>query len=187
MKKARMNGTAVETPLKHRDRDVVDPGPPDAGGPERSGASEPPRSGGAPTSRPEPQAAEGPVPDPEFVPRASRRRYDAAFKARVLREADACKKPGEIGALLRREGIYSSLLSVWRRERERRDLDAFQPKKRGRKPTDPRDVENERLRRENERLQERLRIAELICQAQKKVAQILGITLAKPENDGKPS
>lgn len=182
-----MNGTAVETPVKHRDVDVVDPGPPDVGAPERSGGSEPPRSGGAPTSRPAPQPAEGPVPDPEFVPRATRRRYDAAFKSRVLREADACKKPGEISALLRREGIYSSLLSVWRRERERRDLATFAPKKRGRKPNDPLLAENERLLRETERLQERLRIAELICEAQKKVAQILGITLAKPANDERPS
>jgi transposase-like protein len=121
------------------------------------------------------------------VPKATRRRYTAEFKSRVVREADACTKTGEIGALLRREGIYSSLLTTWRRERDSRELDGFAPKKRGRKPNDPRDAEIERLKRETERLQERLRIAECICEAQKKVAQILGITLAKPESDGRPS
>ncbi|MBI3724139.1 transposase [bacterium] len=99
------------------------------------------------------------------MPKAARRHYTAEFKVRVLREADACSKPGEIGALLRREGIYSSLLTTWRRERERGELDALTPKKRGRKANDPRDAENERLRRENEKLQDRLGKAELLSVA----------------------
>lgn len=182
-----MNGVGVTMAKKRQDGSPVEPGPRDVGATERSGGSEPPRSGGAPTSRPEPRLADSPVPNPEFIPKATRRRHTAEFKSRIVREADACTEPGAIGALLRREGIYSSLLSVWRRERDSRELDGFAPKKRGRKSNDPRDAEIERLKRETERLQERLRIAEAVCNAQKKVAEILGITLAKPENDGRPS
>jgi transposase-like protein len=121
------------------------------------------------------------------VPKAARRHYTAEFKLRVLRAADACTKPGEIGALLRREGLYSSLLTSWRRERERGELDALAPKKRGRRANDPRDAEIERLRREVEKLQDRLGKAELIIDVQKKVAQMLGAPPAKPEGEGKPS
>lgn len=128
------------------------------------------------------------VPDPEVVAKGTRRFYTAEFKLRVLREADTCSLPGEIGALLRREGLYSSHLTLWRRERKGGELEGLTPKKRGAKPTrDPKDTEIERLRRENAKLEERLRIAELICAAQKKVGQILGITLARPQDDGKPS
>ena len=127
-------------------------------------------------------------PDPEVVPKATRRRFTAEVKLRVLREADGCTGPGEIGALLRREGIYSSLLSLWRRERSRGEIAGLTPRKRGAKPSrDPRDIENERLRRELAKVQERLRVAELICEAQKKIAQILGITPVPPENDGRTS
>jgi len=188
VKKARVNGTTVvTTPQPHESS--PDPGSGDVGGPERSSGSrsEPERSGGSPTSRPTPQPVEGPVPDPEVVPKATRRRYAAEFKLRVLREADTCTKPGEIGALLRREGLYSSLLTTWRRERERGELNALAPKKRGRKANDPRDAEIERLRREVEKLQDRLGKAELIIDVQKKVAQMLGAPPAKPEGEGKPS
>lgn len=128
------------------------------------------------------------VPDPEVVAKGTRRFYTAEFKLRVLQEADACALSGEVGALLRREGLYSSHLTLWRREREGGALEGLTPKKRGVKPTrDPRDNEIERLKRENAKLEERLRIAELICAAQKKVAEVLGITLAKPQDDGRPS
>ena len=95
------------------------------------------------------------LPDPEvlLVATAKRRRFTAEFKARVLREADACSKPGEVGALLRREGLYSSLLTHWRRERDAGVLEALTPKPRGPKPAlDDRDLEIERLKRENAKL-----------------------------------
>lgn len=171
--KTRMNGTGTKTSPKsvHQDGDHLEGTTPDA----------------EPTPAPPPKLPDG-VPDPEVAAKATRRTFTADFKVRVLREADACTKPGEIGALLRREGIYSSLLTCWRRERERGELAGLTPKKRGAKPTrDPRDVENERLKREVAKLEERLRIAELICAAQKKVAQIMGITLAKPQDGERPS
>jgi transposase len=186
VKKARVNGnTVVMTPQRNESR----PDPGDVGDPKRSegSRSEPERSAGAPTSRPASQPGDAPVPDPEVVPKAGRRHYTAEFKLRVLREADACSKPGEIGALLRREGLYSSLLTTWRRERERGGLNALAPKKRGRRANDPRDAEIERLRRENEKLQDRLRKAELIIDVQKKVAQMLGAPPTKPEDEGNPS
>jgi transposase len=75
------------------------------------------------------------VPDPEVVPQAKRRRFNAEYKVRILEEADACSEPGEIGALLRREGLYSSHLTTWRRQREQGHLEGLSPKKRGRKPS----------------------------------------------------
>jgi transposase-like protein len=187
-----MNGTGVMMPTTPNDA----PTPPDAGGPERSegSRSEPERSGGVPASRPTPKGTAGAVPDPEVVPKAGRRRYTAEYKARILREADACTELGAIGALLRREGLYSSLLTTWRRERERGELEALAPKKRGRKPArNDVELENERLRREVAKLQEQLRIAGLINEAQKKVHEIFGVALPKPEdvlrdaNEGKTS
>jgi transposase-like protein len=98
---------------------------------------------------------------------------------RVLREADACSSTkGELGALLRREGLYSSHLTTWRRQRERGELDALQPRRRGPLPTDPETRELARLRRENERLAQRLATAETIIAIQKKVAGLLESTLA---------
>ena len=176
--KTRMNGTVAKTPPKpaHPDGDHLESGIRPVGEPATGG--EPARAPKRPDE----------VPDPEVTAKATRRRFTADFKVRVLREADACTKPGEIGALLRREGIYSSLLTCWRRERERGQLAGLTPKKRGAKPTrDSRDVENERLKRENAKLEERLRIAEIVCEAQKKVALILGITLAKPQDDERSS
>lgn len=117
------------------------------------------------------------VPDPEVRPKAARRRFSATEKLRILEEADACREPGEIGALLRREGIYSSLLSRWRRQRAQGTLEALTPQKRGPKvQQDARDVELARLRRENERLQFRLTQAETIINFQKKLSILLGIT-----------
>ncbi len=124
------------------------------------------------------------LPDPEVLEKPVRRTYTADYKRRILAEADAAREPGAIGALLRREGLYSSLLSEWRAARARAERLAFEPKQRGPKvaPKDPRDVELTRLTRENETLQKKLRKAELIIDLQKKVSQILGITLPALES-----
>ena len=113
------------------------------------------------------------MPKTEVVAKAKRRQYTAEYKLRILREVDACQGYGEIGALLRREGVYSSSLTNWRRQRERGELDGLSPQKRGPK-LDPQAVELVRLKREVERLRERLRKAEMIIDVQKKVAQMLG-------------
>ena len=125
------------------------------------------------------------MPKTEVIVKAKRKQFSAAEKLRILREMDACQGSGEIGALLRREGIYSSYLTTWRRQRERGELDGLTPQKRGPKP-DPQAIEIERLRRENARLQERLRQAELIIDVQKKVARMLGeMTEASEQGDAK--
>jgi len=114
--------------------------------------------------------------DPEVVPKAKKRQYSAEYKRRILQEYEACRELGERGALLRREGLYSSNITNWRRQRERGELTGLTSKKRGPK-ADPQAVENVRLRRENERLKKRLEQAELIIDVQKKVSQLLGIEI----------
>lgn len=156
---------------------------------------QPPSSGSAASSAPgEPQGvrrttggspgAGAPVtprsinsPDPEVCESKPRRVFTAAFKLRVLRLADQCTQPGEIGALLRREGLYSSHLVTWRRQRNAGSLQGLSPKKRGRKakPVDPSAERIARLEKENLRLQLHLRKAEIIIEAQKKISEILGI------------
>lgn len=123
------------------------------------------------------------MPRTEVVAKAKRRQYTAEYKLRILREVDACQGYGEIGALLRREGVYSSSLTNWRRQRERGELDGLSPQKRGPKP-DPQAVELVRLKREVERLRERLRKAEMIIDVQKKVAQMLGEASEETDQDG---
>jgi len=110
------------------------------------------------------------VPDPEVLERPMRRTYTADYKLKILKEADAAVEPGEIGALLRREGLYSSTLGNWRRQRERGELAGLRPKKRG-----PKSLKDNPLARkvrelevENRRLQKRLKHAELILDIQKK-------------------
>jgi len=129
-----------------------------------------------------------PQPNPEVPEKPERRRFTAQYKLDILRQADLSREPGSLGALLRREGLYSSNLTTWRRQREEGTLAALKPKQRGRKAaaSNPVALENERLRKENIRLARRLQQAELIIDVQKKVSQILGITLATPpeiEND----
>jgi transposase len=114
------------------------------------------------------------VPDPEVVVKAQRRYFSAEYKRRVLQEADACTQRGEVGALLRREGLYSSHLTTWRHQRQRGELQGLTPAKRGRK-ADPQAAENARLVRETERLKAQLARAELIIDVQKKVSQLLGL------------
>jgi transposase-like protein len=122
------------------------------------------------------------MPNTEVVAKAKRKRFTAGEKLRLLREVEACRGSGEIGALLRREGIYSSYLTTWRKQRELGELDGLAPHKRGPKPN-PEAIELAKLRREHERLQERMRRAELIIDVQKKVARMLGETIETPELD----
>lgn len=124
-----------------------------------------------------------PLPDPEVVEKAKRRQFTAQYKLRVLREADTCEA-GALGVLLRREGLYSSNLSTWRRQRERGELEALSPKQRGRKakPTDPVGIRLAELERENRRLGQRLEQAEAIIEVQKKVAALLGNPIENDES-----
>jgi transposase-like protein len=124
----------------------------------------------------------GKAPDPEVSARPRRRTFTAEYKVRILNETDHAKD-GEIGKVIRREGLYSSHLAEWRKERERGTLSALS-KKRGPKPKkDPLADENERLKRENARLKKQLAQAEVIIDVQKKVASLLGIPLNTPESD----
>ena len=145
--------------------------------PERRGdeRSEAPRSGGSSPGERGPTVP----PDPEVPARHAKRRFTSAYKLDILRRADACHRPGELGALLRKEGLYSSHLVTWRRQREH----GLTPKKRGRKPTstDPRvktlEREKAAFATENRRLERRLQRADTIIAFQKKVAELLGIPL----------
>lgn len=132
----------------------------------------------APTTRP--------GADTEVVPRARRRKFSNADKRRILDAADRCTEPGEIGALLRREGVYSSSLSTWRRQREAAELAALAPQKRGPKidviAAEARQIAQ--LTRENERLKSQLDKAMLVIEVQKKVAALLGSPI--DDTHGKP-
>ena len=110
----------------------------------------------------------------EVVVKAKRRQHAAEYKLRILRELEECQGSGEVGALLRREGLYSSLVSKWREQRERGSLTGLSGHRRGPK-VDANAVELARLQRENKRLQEQLDRAELIIDVQKKVARLLGV------------
>jgi len=152
--------------------------------PERRGGerSEAPRSGGSSAG----ERAAGPTPpDPEVSARPAKRRFTTAYKLDILRRAEACHRPGELGALLRKEGLYSSHLVTWRRQRAH----GLTPKKRGRKPTssDPRvktlEREKAALATENRRLGRRLQRAETIIDVQKKLSALLGIPLSPLPTD----
>lgn len=116
------------------------------------------------------------VPDPEVRPKAQRRQFSAEYKRRIVEEADACTDANQRGALLRREGLYSSHLTTWRRQRDQGVLEGLRPKKRGPKP-DPLAAENAKLRQEIDRLEVQLHRAETIIEVQKKVAQLLGVPI----------
>jgi transposase-like protein len=122
------------------------------------------------------------APDPEVTERAKRRRFTAEYKLRILREADACKGDGDVGALLRREGLYSSQLAAWRRQRDELAKAGLKARKRGRKAkaVDPR---IKQLERENARLKRRLARVELMLDIQKKASEMLGIPLSPPDKD----
>ena len=129
-------------------------------------------------------SASGEVPDPEMAEKPKRRRFSAEYRLRIVREADSCTAPGEIGALLRREGLYSSLLTAWRRQRDEGALAGLRSKKRGPKAKAV-DSRVKRLERENARLKRKLEQAETIIDIQKKVAGMLGIPLRTSEPDEK--
>ncbi len=160
-----------------------------AGGPQRRSGerSEPERSGGPPppTAAAAPSPIERPpAPDSEVIPKARRRTFTAEYKLRILREAEKCTQSGQIGALLRREGLYSSHLTEWGRLRDKGFLAAAGDRRRGRraKPTDPSAKRVAELERANRRLSEKLRKAEIIIDFQKKVQALLSLQ----DKEGKP-
>jgi transposase len=114
----------------------------------------------------------GGLPDPELVERPARRRYSAAYKLRIVQEADACSAPGEVGALLRREGLYTSHLTYWRKQREKGALQAL-GRPRGRKPTDRRDQEIAELHRRLERSEAELAKARKVIEIQGNLSALL--------------
>ena len=124
-------------------------------------------------------------PDPEVPEKKPRRNFTAKYKLRVLDEADACTQQGQLGALLRREGLYSSNLTTWRRQREKGLLKAMTPKKRGRKRKEENPLTKKvaQLEKETRLLQQKLKKAELIIEAQKKMSEILGIAQKLNESD----
>jgi transposase-like protein len=116
-------------------------------------------------------------PDPEFEPRPARRRFAASYKLEILRRADQCRRPGEIGELLRREGLYTSHLSAWRKQRDDGALRVLGSRRRGRKAKEvnPLAARLARAERENRRLEDELRKAKIIIDVQKKVSTLLGL------------
>lgn len=144
---------------------------------------EPERSGGEANGVANKLAAATVAPDPEVLAQPKRRRFTAAYKVRIVEEAQKCSESGQIGALLRREGLYSAALTQWRRQYQNGALQGLKDDKRGRKRSrDIRDMELECLRRENERLSKKLSQAELIIDIQKKVAAMLGHPIETPAN-----
>jgi transposase-like protein len=135
--------------------------------------SETSRNGGASI----PGAAAAPA-DPEVSAKAERRRFSATYKRSILAEADR-GGPGAVAGILRREGLYSSHLTTWRKQREYGEIAGLEPRKRGKKPArkNPLSGEVRRLERENRRLQKRLRQAEIIIDVQKKLCDVLGLTV----------
>ena len=141
----------------------------DAGGP------------GEPAGSPGPPASVGrlrPVPNPEVEPKAERRQYSAAYKLQIVQAAEVCKGEGEIGALLRREGLYASHLCNWRKAHRQGVLGV--PRGRKADPNAEQQKQMHRLERDNELLRRKLQQAEALIEIQKKVSEILGISLATP-------
>ncbi len=126
-----------------------------------------------------PERSGAEVPDPEVSEKASRRKYTAEYKLRILNQADACTDRGQTNALLRREGLYSSNLNTWKRQLAEGTLKALSPKKRGPKPQkpDPARKRISELERENEKLRHKLKRAEMLIDFQKKISEILQIPM----------
>ena len=126
------------------------------------------------------------IPDPAVLEKPVRRRFLVEYKLHILHEADRCTASGQLGALLRREGLYSSHLSTWRKQRSNGMLAGLAPKRRGRKvnPDAPLIAENLRLTRETQRLTAKLRQAEIIIDIQKKLSEMLGIPLPPSDYSG---
>lgn len=131
-------------------------------------------------------SSSGPTSSTEVLERPARRRFSAAYKLRILEEAEACREPGQIAALLRREGLYHASLTKWRKLRARGALTALGSRKAGR-PAAAVSAEAEevaRLRRDVTRLQRELDRARMILEIQKKASELLGLPLSQPECDG---
>ena len=163
----------MATPIQKHRSQSVQPVAPAAGAGERSETAP---AAGATGCTP---------PNPEVLDRPVRRTFTAEYKLAVLAECDAASEPGQIGRILRREGLYSSHLSDWRASRDRGALAGLAPRPRGPKPRrpTPEQLELARLTRENTRLQKQLERAELIIDFQKKVSALLGIVLPTDESD----
>ena len=143
-----------------------------------------PEGGSAPKS-PAAEQRQSLVPDPQVLERPQRRRFTVEYKAGIVREAELCTESGQIGALLRREGLYSSQLTQWRRAYREGALSALKDNKRGRKRIKhPLAKENERLKKDKVRLERRLSQAEAVIDVQKKLSEILGVPLSSIENEG---
>ncbi len=123
----------------------------------------------------------GAEPDPEVPERARRRQFTAEYKERIVREADACRAPGEVGALLRREALYSSHLVAWRRQLREHGVRGLARKKRGPVAEAKPSARELQLEREKKKLEKKLAKAELIIAFQKKVHELLGIPLKSHE------
>ena len=117
-------------------------------------------------------------PNPEVLPKAKRRRFTAAYKLRILQETDSCTDHGQIGQILRREGLYASQLSKWRRQRQEGTLKSLSHNTRGRKPKAESHLANriDELEKENEELRKKLKQAEAVIGVQKKISELFGIT-----------
>ena len=152
------------------DSEVAHRVPQGAGGDRRESVGAPSRS--------------GVVPNPELAERPRRRRFTAEYKLRVLREAEACTRKGEIGAMLRREGLYTSHLTGWRKQRDAGALVGLAPRKRGPRGPSPEQVENEALRRRLDRTEAELETARRVIEVQGNVSALLEDLLApKSETD----
>lgn len=133
------------------------------------------------------ETSSGATPNPEVTPIARRRQFSAAEKQRILSEADRCTEPGQLGALLRREGIYASMLATWRKQRDRAEQAALAPRKRGPKanPALAEARELKKLQEQNARLRRELERAHTIIDVQKKLCTVLGLP-TEPEADEEP-
>ena len=143
-------------------------------------------TGGPPTDAGGWALASVSTPDPEVPGNKPRRRFTGRYKLRILQQADACIEAGQLGALLRREGLYSSNLNLWRRQREQGLLSAMEPRKRGRRPKEKNLLAQRvaQLERENQRLQGKLRKAVNIIEVQKKNSEMLGIAQNLEDSEG---
>lgn len=123
------------------------------------------------------------IPDSEVLERPIRRKFSADYKLRILQEADTLKNSGDLGALLRREGLYASNIAMWNWQREKGELKGLTPKKRGPKEKSPEELEKriKELERDNKKLKRRLEHAEMIIDVQKKISELSGIPLKKLE------
>ncbi len=124
-------------------------------------------------------------PDPEVPEKKPRRRFTAKYKLRILDQADACTEMGQLGALLRKEGLYSSSLTLWRKQRDQGLLTAMSPKKRGRKRIEKNPLAEQvaRLQKENQRLKKKLKQAETIIDVQKKISELLEAPQSSEDNE----